>query len=83
MTWNRSNLYTLQATSAQITEKNIEEIQVQFSYAKTGLRLLGLRRLNNNLRLSLSASYGTDQTLPPQHPHGPAEPASPAAPSTT
>ncbi len=63
ITWNRSNLYTLQATSAQLTEKNIEELQVQFSYAKTGLRLLGLRRLNNNLRLSLAASYGTDQTL--------------------
>ena len=64
VTWNRSNLYTLQATSAQVTEKNIEEFQVQFSYAKTGLRLLGLRRLNNNLRLSLAASYGTDQTIP-------------------
>jgi cell surface protein SprA len=63
VTWNRSNLFTLQATSAQVTEKNIEEIQVQFSYAKTGLRLLGLRRLNNNLRLSLSASYGTDNTV--------------------
>jgi cell surface protein SprA len=63
VTWNRSNLFTLQATSAQVTEKNIEEIQVQFSYAKTGLRLLGLRRLNNNIRLSLSASYGTDQTV--------------------
>ncbi len=62
VTWNRSNLYTLQTTSNQLTEKNIEDVQVQFSYAKTGLRLLGLRRLNNNLRLSLSASYGTDQT---------------------
>ncbi len=62
VTWNRSNLYTLQTTSNQLTEKNIEDVQVQLSYAKTGLRLLGLRRLNNNLRLSLSASYGTDQT---------------------
>ena len=62
VTWNRSNLYTLQTTSNQITEKNIQDVQVQLSYAKTGLRLLGLRRLNNNLRLSMSASYGTDQT---------------------
>ena len=62
VTWNRSNLYTLQTTSNQLTEKAIEDVQVNLSYAKTGLRLLGLRRLNNNLRLSVTASLGSDQT---------------------
>ena len=62
VTWNRSNLYTLQTTSNQLTQKAIEDVQVQLSYAKTGLRLLGLRRLNNNLRLTMTASLATDQT---------------------
>ncbi|HEX8386652.1 MAG TPA: hypothetical protein VF576_10735, partial [Rubricoccaceae bacterium] len=63
VTWNRSNLYTLQTTSNALTEKTIEDVQVQLSYAKTGLRLLGLRRLNNNLRLTLTASLATDETF--------------------
>jgi cell surface protein SprA len=63
VTWNRSNLYTLQTTSNSLTEKTIEDVQVQLSYAKTGLRLLGLRRLNNNLRLTLTASLATDETF--------------------
>jgi cell surface protein SprA len=62
ITWNRSNLYSLQATSASMTEKTIEDFQLQFSFAKTGLRVPGFRRLNNNVRITLNASLSTDET---------------------
>ena len=62
MTWNRTNLHTLQTTAKTVSEKTVQDVQVTLSYAKTGLRLLGLRRLNNNVRLNLTASLGTDLT---------------------
>ncbi|GAB5535587.1 MAG: cell surface protein SprA [Rubricoccaceae bacterium] len=61
--WSKSNLYTLNTSAAQLIQKNVSDIQVQVSFAKTGLKLFGLRRLNNNIRLTLSASAATDQTL--------------------
>lgn len=59
---DRSNTYSLQAASAQYREKEIHSIRVDLSYAKTGLRLLGLRRLNNNLRLTLTGALNDDIT---------------------
>ena len=54
LTFNRSQTHSLQASSAQFLEKKVQDVRVDLSYAKTGLRLLGLRRLNNNLRLTLT-----------------------------
>ncbi|MEM7787693.1 MAG: cell surface protein SprA [Bacteroidota bacterium] len=54
VTLNQSRTYSLQAITAQVREKTTRDIRFDLSYAKTGLRLLGLRRLNNNLRLTLT-----------------------------
>ncbi len=62
LTLNRSHIYSLQTASAQFSEKNVGDVRVDFSYAKTGLRLLGLRRLNNNIRFTLTALVANDET---------------------
>ena len=61
--WSRSNLYTLNTSSAQLIQKNISDLQLQVSFSKVGLKLPGLKKLNNNIRLTLSASAADDQTL--------------------
>ena len=60
--WSRSNLYTLNTQQTQLVQKNIDDLQVSVSYAKTGLKLFGLKRLNNNVRLTLTGSVADDQT---------------------
>ena len=61
--YEQSHLYTLQTQGAQLTEKSIRNVRVELSYAKTGLRLFGLRRLNNNLTFNLVGSLFDDLTL--------------------
>ena len=61
VTWNRSNVYQLAASAADLTEKAVEDLRFEVAFAKTGLNLLGLRRLNNNVRLTLTASYANDE----------------------
>ena len=61
VTWNRSNVYQLAASAADLTEKTVEDLRLEVAFAKTGLNLLGLRRLNNNVRLTLTASYANDE----------------------
>ena len=60
VTWNRSNVYQLATQSADVTAKAVEDVRFEFGYAKTGMNLLGLRRLNNNVRLTLTASFADD-----------------------
>jgi cell surface protein SprA len=54
VTYNRSALLQLQPTQTQVTEKGTEDVRVDVSWTKQGLRLLGLRRLNNNFRFTLT-----------------------------
>ena len=63
LTWNRSNLYTLQTNTAQFVEKNVEDIQVQFSFTKNGIKIPLFKRLNNNIRFTLTAGISDDETL--------------------
>ena len=60
---NRSLTSTLQAASAQVYQKTARDLRVDFSYARTGLRLFGLRGLNNNIRFQLTALVSDDATL--------------------
>ena len=62
VTFNRSRIYSLQTASTQFSEKTVEDLRLDVSFAKTGLRLLGLRRLNNNLRMTLTALLANDET---------------------
>lgn len=62
LTLNRSHIYALQTASAQYSEKTVQDVRIDVSYAKTGLRLLGLRRLNNNIRFTLTALLANDET---------------------
>lgn len=63
LTYNKTQIHSLQPAQAQLFEKDVEDLRVDVSFAKTGLRLLGLRRLNNNLRFTLTAVAATDQTI--------------------
>ena len=60
---NRTSTTTLQAASAQIYQKTARDLRVDFSYARTGLRLFGLRGLNNNIRFQLTALVSDDATF--------------------
>ena len=60
---NRTSTSTLQAASAQVYQKTARDLRVDFSYARTGLRLFGLRGINNNIRLQLTALVSDDATL--------------------
>ena len=60
---NRTSLFTLQAASAQVIEKTASDLRVDFSYARQGLRLFGLRGINNNIRLQLTALVANDATI--------------------
>ncbi len=62
LTLNRSRIYALQTASAQFSEKRVSDVRVDVSFAKQGLSLLGLRRLNNNIRFSLTALVANDET---------------------
>lgn len=56
--WNQSNTYALSTATASLTEGNTDELSLRLSYSKRGLRipLFGRRRLNNNLRFTLTLS---------------------------
>ena len=60
---NRTSTSSLQAASSQIFEKTARDLRVDFSYARTGLRLFGLRGLNNNIRFQLTALVADDATV--------------------
>ncbi len=60
---NRTLTSTLQAASAQVYQKTARDLRVDFSYARTGLRLLGLGGPNNNIRFQLTALASDDATL--------------------
>ncbi|HLA64830.1 MAG TPA: cell surface protein SprA, partial [Rhodothermales bacterium] len=66
-TWNKSTSSALTTTAGSVAETRAEELSMRVSWARTGLRLpfLRRRRLNNNLRftLTLSRTTSTDQTL--------------------
>ena len=59
--WNRSDVYQLATTAADLTAKSVEDVRFEFGFAKTGLSLLGLRRLNNNVRITLTAAFANDE----------------------
>jgi cell surface protein SprA len=67
LAWNQSQNVSLAAAAARVDESQTEEASLRVSYARTGLRLpfLGRRRLNNNLRftLTLSRTSTNDQAL--------------------
>ena len=63
VSWSQSNLYTLNTSATQLVQKNVDDLQVSVSYAKTGLKLPGLKKLDNNIRLTLTASTASDQTI--------------------
>ena len=62
VTYNRSAVLQLQPAQAQVFEKEVGDVRVDVSWAKTGLRLLGLRRLNNNLRFTLTGVVASELT---------------------
>ena len=62
VTYNRSEVFQLQPAQAQVFEKDVGDVRVDVSWAKTGLRLLGLRRLNNNLRFTLTGVVSSELT---------------------
>ena len=57
---NRTSVATLQTASAQIYRKTSRDLRVDVSYARTGLRLFGLRGINNNIRFQLTALVSDD-----------------------
>lgn len=62
LNWNQSNLYTLQASNANLIEKNVSDLRLTVSYTKSGgFRLFG-RRFDNRVRLELTASTSNDVT---------------------
>ncbi len=63
--WNQSNARSLSAASASVSESTTEELTVRLTYAKTGLRipLFGRRRLNNNLRFTLTMARSDNSSL--------------------
>jgi cell surface protein SprA len=67
LAWNKSQNVALAAAAARVDESDTEEASLRVSYARSGLRLpfLGRRRLNNNLRftLTLSRTSTNDQAL--------------------
>jgi len=67
LAWNRSQNVALAAAAARVDESETEEASLRVSYARSGLQLpfLRRRRLNNNLRftLTLSRTSTNDQAL--------------------
>ena len=57
---NRTAISTLQPASSQIYQKTARDLRLDFSYSRTGLRLFGLRGINNNIRLQLTALVSDD-----------------------
>ena len=57
---NRSSISTLQTASAQIYQKTSRDLRFDFSYSRTGLRLFGLRGVNNNIRFQLTTTVSDD-----------------------
>ncbi|WP_420455500.1 cell surface protein SprA [Rubrivirga sp.] len=60
---NRTSLFTLQALSAQVYKKTSRDLRVDLSYARTGMRLFGLRGINNQIRFQLTAAVADDETF--------------------
>ena len=59
---NRTTTSTLNVGSADVYQKRAQDVRLDLSYARTGLRLLGLRGLNNNIRFQLTALVSDDAT---------------------
>jgi cell surface protein SprA len=62
LNFERSDNFALQTQAAQVTEKTIENVRLEVQWSRTGLRLFGRRRLNNNLTFNLSGSFADDVT---------------------
>ncbi len=60
---NRTSLFTLQTLSAQVYKKTSRDLRVDLSYARTGMRLFGLRGINNQIRFQLTALVADDETF--------------------
>ncbi|PAP79246.1 cell surface protein SprA [Rubrivirga sp. SAORIC476] len=60
---NRTSLYTLSTPSASVFKRTSRDLRVDLSYARTGLRLFGLRGVNNQIRLQLTALIADDETF--------------------
>ena len=58
---NRTSTSTLRTTTGDVYQKRAQDLRVDLSYARTGLRVLGLRS-NNNVRFQLTALVSDDQT---------------------
>ncbi|MDT0630287.1 cell surface protein SprA [Rubrivirga litoralis] len=61
--WNQSTVYQLATAAADVNEKSARDVRLEVGYAKTGLNLLGLGRLNNNVRVTLTASFADDHFM--------------------
>ncbi len=48
---NRTSLFTFQPLTAQVFKKTSRDLRVDLSYSRTGMRLFGLRGINNQIRL--------------------------------
>ena len=59
---NRTSLLTLQAISSQVYQRTSQDLRVDLSYSKRGLRLFGLRGVNNDIRFQLTALVASDAT---------------------
>ncbi len=59
---NRTSLYTLQATGGSVYQRSSQDLRVDFSFSKRGLRLFGLRGVNNDIRFQLTALVASDAT---------------------
>lgn len=62
LSFERSSQYLLQTTAAQLTEKEIENLRLEVSWSRQGLRLPGLRRLRNSVTFNLAGSASDDVT---------------------
>ncbi len=65
LTMNKSNSYSLSATSADVTSNTTSELQLRINWQARGLRLpfMRRRRLNNNIRLGLTLSRAENVEL--------------------
>ncbi|MEM0963956.1 MAG: hypothetical protein AAGK21_15620, partial [Bacteroidota bacterium] len=63
---NRTSQYSLQASTANVIEKTSQDVRVDLSYSRQGMRLFGLRGINNNIRFQLTALVAGDETF--RHP---------------
>src|SRR5690606_28984148 len=65
ISWSQSETYSLSAATASVSQGSTEEVSLRLTYSKSGLRLplFRRRRLNNNVRLTLTLSRSDSQDL--------------------